>query len=402
MIAAVSQGYDPGDQPYTTLTLAAPLSYTYQRDTITLYGNVAPAHQGFATTETLTPAGDPANPTFTLAQTQPMLADPSSSQSGYASSLVLVIDGRIWTWVSRLDDRTPPRCYITGSDGQGRTTITLGQPLPQPASTVTATYRFGFGDAGNVQAGQLTQPLTRPLAVATLTNPIAASGGSAPDGSDMVRANAPRGLEALGRVVSVDDAADITMAWAGIGKSKAAPGSDGQRDTVTVTVAGTSPAPLEPGSDLLSDLGAALTAAGDVVVPISVVPAVITLIVLVAQIQCDPDFTWDTVEPAVRAELLDAYAYTQRDIDEDVIISDLIAVIHRVDGVVSCTITGMGLVPYDTSPDQLATFSPSAPDAGQVRVAGGPSINITDGQIPVTGVAYLSDTVAETLILQGA
>jgi predicted phage baseplate assembly protein len=401
MIASVSQGYDPGDQPYTTITLAAPLSYSYQRDTVTLWGNVVPAHQGFATTETPTPAGDPANPTFTLTQTQPVLADPSS-QDGYASSLVLVIDGRTWTLVDRLDDRTPPRCYITGSDNQGRTTITLSQPLPQPASTVSVTYRFGYGDAGNVQAGQLTQLLTRPLAVATVTNPIAASGGSAADGPDTIRANAPRGLQALGRVVSIDDAADITMKWAGIGKSTAAPGNDGQRDTVTVTVAGTSPAPLQLGSSLLNDLGAALTASGDVVVPISVVPATIMLIVLAAQIQYDPDFTWATVEPAVRAELLDAYGYTQRDIDEDIIISDLIAVIHRVAGVVSCTITSMGLVPSDSSPDQLAKFSPSAPDSGQVEVAGGLSINITDGRIPVTGVAYLSDTVADTLILQGA
>lgn len=402
MVAAVSQGFDAGDQPYTTLTLPphAPLSYSYQPDTVTLYGNVVPAHQGATITETLTPAGNPANPTFTLAQT-PVLADPST-QSGYASSLTLVIDGRIWTWVPRLDDRTPPRCYITGSDGQGRTTITLGQPLPQPASTVTATYRSGAGGAGNVQAGQLTQPLTRPLAVATVTNPLPASGGSGPDGPDTVRANAPCGLGALGRVVSVDDAADITMAWAGIGKSQAALGSDGQRDIVTVTVAGTSPTPLESGSGLLNDLGAALTAAGDVTVPIHVVPAAIMLIVLVAQIQCDPDFTWDTVEPAVRAELLDAYSYAVRGIDDDIIISDVIAVIHRVDGVVSCTITGMGLVPYDASPDQLATFTPSAPDTGQVRVASGTSIKITNGQIPVTGVAYLSDTVADTLILQGA
>jgi hypothetical protein len=61
----------------------------------------------------------------------------------------------------------------------------------------------------------------------------------------------------------------------------------------------------------------------------------------------------------------------------------------------------MGLVPYGTDPKQLANFSPSPPDQGSVSVAGADKgINITNGQIPVTGVAYLSGAVADTLILK--
>ena len=388
MVAGVSQISDNGEPPYTNLTLATALSYSYRPDTVTLYGNVVPAHHGATITENMTPAGDPAHPVFTLAQS-PVLADPSGTQTGFSSTLTLVIDGRTWTWVPRLDSATPPRSYITGTDGQGHTTITLSQPVPYPASTVIATYRSAVGSAGNLRAGQLTQPLTRPLAVATVTNPLPASGGSDPDGPETVRIRAPLGLEALGRVVSVQDAADIALTWAGIGKTAATLTTDGTGDIVAVTVAGVSPTPLDPHGTLISDLRAALTAAGDVTVPIVVTPAAISLIALIAQIHHDPDISWNTVEPAVRAELTDAYGYDHRGIDEDIIISDLIAVIHRVDGVRSCAITQIGQVDYDITAKDLATFILQTPPPD-------------DPRIPVTGVAYISDTVADTLILQEA
>jgi predicted phage baseplate assembly protein len=404
MVAGVSAPADPshtGQTPCTTLRLATPLAYTYRRDTVTLYGNVVPAHHGATITETPTPAGNPANPVFTLAQS-PVLADPSGTEAGFASSLQLVIDGRTWTWVPRLDDNTPARSYTTGTDNQGRTTITLGQPLPHPASTVTAKYRAGIGSAGNVRAGQLSQPLTRPLAVAKVTNPLPASGGADPDGPDTVRTGAPRGLQALGRVVSVQDAADIALSWAGIGKATATLGGDGNRDTPIVAVAGLSPTPLDPGSTLITDLTAALAAAGEIAVPIKVVPAASTLIVLDMQIRHDPDNSWRTIEPAVRTELTDTYGYDHRDIDEDIVISDLIAIVHRVDGVRSCTITGIAQIPYDSEASNIATLSLEPPaSSGRIPVEGSalPSSG-SPPPAPVPAVGYISAAVADTLILR--
>jgi predicted phage baseplate assembly protein len=404
MVAGVSAPNDAshtGQTPYTTLTLAAKLAYIYRRDTVTLYGNVVPAHHGPVITETPTATGDPAHPQFTLAQS-PVLADPSPTQSGFVSSLVLVIDGRTWTWVSRFDDHTSARCYITGTDSQGRTTITLSEPLPHAASTVTASYRAGVGSAGNVRAGQLTQPLTRPLAVAKVTNPLPASGGSDPDGPDDVRTGAPRGLQALGRVVSVQDAADLALSWAGIGKATATLMSDSHTYILKVAVAGLSPTPLD-GSTFLTDLSAALQAAGDITVPISVVPAQATLIVLRVRIRHDPDMAWNVIEPAVRAELTEAYGYDKRDINEDIVVSDLIAVIHRVDGVWSAAITGVGQIPYDSSASDIAALTLGPPDSsGRIQVQ---STALPPDKAPVTPVpvvGYISATVSDTLILQEA
>jgi predicted phage baseplate assembly protein len=403
MVSGVTQTPSAGESPYTTFALAKPLSYQYQPATVTLYGNVVPAHQGPTIIETLSPTGDPANPTFTLAQA-PVLADASGGPAGFNSTLTLVIDGRTWTSVPRLDNNTPPYSYTTGTDGQGHTTITLGQPLPHSASIAVATYRAGLGSAGNLAAGQVSQPLTRPLALALVTNPLPASGGADPDGPDVVRANAPRGLQALGRVVSVQDAADLALSWAGIGKAAATLATNGGRETVRLTVAGVASSPLDSSSALITNLGAALTAAGDVTIPIKVKAAPVSLIVLVAQILHDPEISWDTVEPAVRAELINAYGYAGRGINEDIVISDLIAVIHRVDAVRSCTITGLGLISADAQPNDVAAFAPGPLDQ-PIPVAGGQPITVTDGRIPVTGVACISDTVADTVMLsdqQGA
>lgn len=407
MVASASTAADAsqsGQTPYTTLTLATKLSYKYRRNTVTLYGNVVPAHHGLVITEPLTPTGDPANPTFTLGQS-PVLADPSATQAGFASSLVLVIDGRTWTWVSRLDDQTPAHSYITGTDNQGRTTITLNEPLPHSASTVTASYRAGLGSAGNVRAGQLSQPLTRPLAVAKVTNPLPASGGADPDGPADVRTGAPRGLQALGRVVSVQDAADVALSWAGIGKATAALVSDGHRDTLKVAVAGVSPTPLD-GSTLITNLSAALQAAGEMALPINVVAAQTTLIVLSAQIRHDPDLAWSVVESAVRGELTEAYGYDRRGIDEDIVISDLIAVVHRVDGVRSCTITGIAQIPYDSDATSIADLTLNPPDpSGRIPVqhskpAARKKVSDPPPPPPPPAVSYISAAVSDTLILQ--
>jgi hypothetical protein len=199
-------------------------------------------------------------------------------------------------------------------------------------------------------------------------------------------------------VVSVQDAADVAANWAGIGKTAARMVSASGREVLQVTVAGVAPAPMEQGSTLIADLGDALTAAGDVTVPITVVPAAVSLIAVVAQIGHDPDLSWSTVEPAVRAELTNAYGYDQRDIDEPIVFSDLIAVIHRVDGVRSATIVGIGTISYDAGPADLAAFAPQSPDQLSRSSPGAPPPD----RLNVSGVAYLSAAVTDTLILQEA
>ncbi len=401
MIAGVTQQTTSGtaDTPHTTLHLAAPLTYRYDLPSVQIYGNVVPAQQGATVTEPLTGAtpGDP-HPSFTLSQA-PVLADPSSTASGSVSSLQLTVGGRTWTPVTRLDAATPPYSYLTGIDSQGRTTITLSGPLPTGTSSVVATYRTGQGSAGNVRAHQVTQLLSRPLTVASVDNPLPGSGGSDGDGPDDLRTGAPVGLACLGRLVSVADAADLVLSWAGVGKASVASATDGSGEVITVTVAGVDPVALDPAGALCTDLAGALAAAGgDPGAPLDVLPARLYLIVLAARVRSDPALQWADVYAALQAALFGAFSYGQRQLGADLVISDVIAVAHSVPGVESFSVTAITLVPTTANASEIQALTarlPAPPASGRLRLP-----SPAPGQPQAAAVAYLSDAMTDTLLLQ--
>jgi predicted phage baseplate assembly protein len=401
MVAGVTQNAAGGaGTAYTTLQLAAPLTYSYQRASAQVYGNVVPAHQGATVTETLTGSapGDP-HPSFTLSQA-PVLADPSATAAGSASSLRLTVGGRAWKPVTRLDASTPPECYLTGIDSQGRTTITLSGPLPTGTSTVVATYRTGQGSAGNVRAHQVTQLLSRPLTVAGVDNPLAGSGGSDGDGPGDLRSRAPVGLASLGRLVSVADATDLVLSWAGVGKAHAVRRTLGGTEIVALTVAGVTSDALLSGDELLTSLAAALVAAGRPEAPVVVVPAPVYLIVLAARVRCDPEFDWAIVSAALRSLLTSAFAYEQRRLGENIVLSEILAFAHSVPGVESFTVTGITLISSAASAADIANRTaqlPAPPASGRLRL---PKGHVQGNAPPGEAVAYLSGTVTDTLILQ--
>jgi predicted phage baseplate assembly protein len=401
MIAGVTQNAAGGSgTAYTTLQLAAPLTYSYERASAQVYGNVVPAHQGATVTETLAGSapGDP-HPSFTLSQA-PVLADPSPTAAGSASSLQLTVGGRLWTPVTRLDASTPLDSYLTGIDSQGRTTITLSGPLPTGTSSVVATYRTGQGSAGNVRAHQVTQLLSRPLTVAGVDNPLPGSGGSDGDGPGDLRSRAPVGLASLGRLVSVADATDLVLSWAGVGKANAVRRTIGGAEIVALTVAGVTSDALVAGDDLLTSLAAALVAAGRPAAPVVVVPAPVYLIVLAASVRCDPEFDWTVVSAALRSALTGAFGYDQRQLGEGIILSEIVAVAQSVPGVESFTVTGITLIPSAATASQIAALTaklPGPPPGGRLPLPK----ERAQGDTPAgEAVAYLSDTVTDALILQ--
>jgi predicted phage baseplate assembly protein len=410
MVANVTQQAGaPGDTPHTTVRLAAPLTYSYDLASVQVYGNVVPAHQGATITEPLAGAvpGDP-HPTFTLSQA-PVLADPSPTAAGSVSSLTLTVGGRTWTPVTRLDPDTPAESYLTGLDSQGRTTIELSGPLPTGTSSVVATYRAGQGSAGNVRAHQVTQLLSRPLAVAAVDNPLPGSGGSDGDGPGDLRAGAPVGLTCLDRLVSVADAADLVRSWAGVGKATAVAGTDGHGEVVVVTVAGVDPVALDPAGALCTDLAGALAAAGHPDAPVLVVPATLYLIVLAAQVRCDRADAWPDVSAALQSALFAAFGYPCRQLGEDVVLSDITAIAHTVAGVVSFTVTAITLIPSTATASQIqnataglvqdATPGPRRPRhvPGRLRLRAAAQAG---GAPPAAAVAFLYDAMPDTLVLQ--
>ena len=218
MVANVTQGASAdGEEPHTTLELAAKLAFGYERSSVNLYGNVVAAHHGATLSEALG-SGIPASrrQSFVLSKA-PLLADGATGQS----TLTVVVDGVRCDEVQRIDADTPPLSYVTGLDPRGHTTVTFAGPLPAGNGNIAASYRAGDGSLGNLRAGQLTQLLSRPLGVTGVNNPLPGSGGVGADGADEVRDRLTTRLGSLGRIVTVGDYADFARSWPGVAKASA-------------------------------------------------------------------------------------------------------------------------------------------------------------------------------------
>ena len=329
----------PTDTLHTRLILAEPLAYTYKRESVAINANVAKATHGETLQETLG-SGDAAKPfqTFTLGQTLlTFVAAPTPS--GVESTLDVRVNDVRWPGQETLlylgGDQ---RGYETKTGEDGETSVIFGDGkrgarLPTGVENVTAVYRAGIGKAGNVQAGQISILATRPLGVQEVVNPERASGGADPESRDQARRNVPLGVLALDRLVSVQDYADFTRTFAGIGKADAASLSDGQRSVVHLTIAGADDAPIDVQSDLYRNLLLALGRFGDRSIPLQVALREAVFIFISARVKVLEDHLWETVEPEIRAALLDAFSFDRRELGQDVWLSEAIGVIQGIKGV---------------------------------------------------------------------
>lgn len=363
VIAAVDQRVDPGlpgDHVHTALTLTADLAYRYRRETVRVQGNVVPATHGESRDEPIG-SGDPAlaNQTFALWQS-PLTWLPADNPLGAVPALEVRVDGLLWHRVDSLAGRGPrERVYVTGTAGDGRTTVTFGDGvhgarLPGGHENVRARYRFGTGRAANVPADRITQALTRPLGVTAVTNPQPATGGADGDGPGLTRRTVPLAVSALDRLVSLQDYEDFARSRAGIGRATARELYDGRRTVLQVTVAGVDDVPIGEDSRVLRALRSSLAACGDTRLPVRVDVRELVLLVLVARVKVAPDHSWELVEPRLRAALTRELGYLGRELGQPALLSEVLATAHSVPGVDYVDVDAFTGVPASSTPRELA------------------------------------------------
>lgn len=351
MVAGVTQGASvAGDTVHTMVQLSTKLAYSYVRDTVTIWGNVVAATQGATQQDVLgSGSASQSGQGFPLSRS-PLTYLPAPTAAGAASTLDTSVNGVSWQEVDNLASAGPTdHVYMTQTDDTAKTTLLFGDGvhgarLPTGAANVTAIYRVGLGSGGNVPAGQISQPMTRPQGLQGVNNPLPASGGADPDTVQGARANAPLAVMALDRVVSVQDYQDFARAWAGIGKASSVLLSDGISQFVHLTVGGTTDQPIETSSALYANLVASLAANGDPHLPVRVAACQITLIVLTASVHIAPGYQWTDVSAAVSAALLSAYSYDSRSLGQTVVLSDIVATIQAVPGVDYAIVTGLSVM----------------------------------------------------------
>ncbi|MCL4798487.1 MAG: putative baseplate assembly protein [Burkholderiales bacterium] len=335
------------DRDRTHLRLATALKACYDRESVAINANVAPATHGETVSELLG-SGDAAarDQRFTLKQA-PLTQMSADTPSGRRSTLEVRVAGALWTERPSLYGAgAKEHAYAVRNDADGRSTVIFGDGvegarLPTGQQDVRATYRKELGASGNVRAGQLATLLTRPLGVTAVTNPEPAAGGQDAESLDDARRNAPRTVLTLDRAVSIRDYADFARGFAGVAKAHAVWLASGPARGVFVTVAGPAGAAIEATGKTHQSLAGALRDFGDPLVGLTVASYRAATFRLSVNVKVADDRLADDVLPAVRAALEAAFAFDAREFGQPVSLDEVVAVIHRVVGVVAVDVDAL-------------------------------------------------------------
>lgn len=335
------------DGDVTRLILTTALQHRYLRASVTISANVALATHGETTNEILG-SGDASKPYQQFILKQPPLTHISAAnENGAASTLEVRANDVLWREAETLYEKNPrDRVFVTHATDDGKTIVQFGDGKtgarpPTGTGNLRATYRKGIGKAGNVNAGQLSLLLTRPLGVKEVTNPLAANGGDDAETLTNARANAPLTVLTLGRIVSLRDYEDFARSFAGIAKALATWTWDGQTRGVFVTIAGPDGATISKDSSTFKNLLAAMKNAGDPYVPLRVQTFRPALFTLDADVKIDLDYQSEGVMKQVEQKLREQFSFKARSFGQPVVLSQIVSVVHSVQGVVAVDVNAL-------------------------------------------------------------
>jgi predicted phage baseplate assembly protein len=333
----------------TSLSFATPLQHKYVRGSVRIFGNAGAATHGETVREVLG-SGDASVSfqRFRLSHAPLTYVYDSSEPDGAASTLSVFVNDIRWKEVATLHGAGRyDHVYVTRRDDDGNTYVqfgdgrTAGPRAPTGTNNIRAVYRKGIGPDGNVGSGRITLLMSRPLGLDGVGNPLAATGGSPPQVLADARKNAPRTVLTLDRVVSLIDYQAFAAAFAGIAKAVATSTVTRNVRQVFLTVAGPGGVTFAPGDATLKALRDALVAQGKPYLPLRVLSYEAAPFNLSASVAVAADHVADLVLPKVRAAVRSAFSFDARSFGEAVDRSDIVKVIHSVDGVVSVDIDAL-------------------------------------------------------------
>lgn len=326
-------------QDHSRLTFTQPLMHRYVRDTVRVSANVAQATHGETVAEAL---GDgDATRTFQRFRLKsgPLTHIAARSLRGMAPALEIRVNRVRWDLVDDFRAAGPAdRVYILRLDDEGGAHVIFGDGirgarLPTGQSNVEALYRRGAGLSGHLEAGQLSLLATKPQGLKGVTNPLPPAGGADGETLENARQNAPMGVMTLGRAVSLRDYEDFARGFAAIAKARADWTFDGFARPILVTVAGQGGALLPETGEDMTNLRAALLAAGESDLRVSLRNYRPVGFGVSARLFASPAHIPADVIAAAHAALLAAFSFDARALGQGVSQAQVIAVLQSVPGV---------------------------------------------------------------------
>ena len=229
--------------------------------------------------------------------------------------------------------------------------------IPPSEAGIKVLYVAGGGTSGNVSEGTLTSwkyiPGTNEATIRediTVTNSVAATGGTNPESNDSIRYNAPRALRALNRAVTLEDFAALALSVDGIVKANAYAES---RSSVTVYIAPSAAADeTTPGVD--QDNAATpqmenyktlvaqyLADKKQIGTTVTVLDPTYSYAHVDLNYSVLPQYNAGTVETSLKKELLDVFSYDNLDFQDVITPEEVEFKLRQVDGVSNVRVTGL-------------------------------------------------------------
>jgi hypothetical protein len=315
--------------------------WTWRLGNLLVLGNVAPISHGRTIEEPLG-GSDGVSPfqVFTLKQS-PITVLPTAT--GGAPALEVRVGGVLWSPVTDFADSGPEDHRVVA--GPDHTTSILfgdgqhGAVPPSGKKNVTAVYRIGLGQVGNVPPQRVTRLKRSHPLLDHVVNLTAVTGGTDPAPLSEVRTVATRWIRTFDRAVSVADVADLALSFPGIARAAASFSITAGITLVVATAAGTGPSstqPIRAFLDARRDTGIRLRFAD---------PEPLDLHVSL-QVTSDPAHLVETVRDAVQAALYgeDAvspgmFTFAARDLGQPAFSSELYQRIESLPGVIAVQVT---------------------------------------------------------------
>ena len=333
------------DPTRTTLQITPPLADVLLRASVVVHANVALASHGESVTQVFGSGNSSKSfQSFEIKQL-PLTYRAAANEIGAAAELTVRVGDVAWAEKPTLFGATATdHAFSLQTNEQGQMFVafgdgTRGARLPSGVNNIRATYRKGLGTVGNLPADRLTQLMTRPLGLKSVSNPMPTEGGTDPEPASAARSTIPVTTRTLGRVVSVLDYEDFARAFSGIAKAQAAVLQTRRGLTVAVTLVPPNGQDLTPASPVWQNLSAALLSSGDPYVQVTLMTAATSTFRIGLKVKVDPSYDPTLVLPAVEAALRDRFSFDTRDLAEPVQQSVVIAVAQRVAGVVAVDLT---------------------------------------------------------------
>ena len=335
------------DPDRTTVKLVAALTNCYDRSTVRINANVAPATHGESVGE-IAGSGSAAlaNQRFALRQS-PLTYVSANNPKGREATLTVRVNDVAWNEVASLFEQPPTaHVYALRQQDDGTTIVQFGDGiegarLPTGSENLRMAYRKGLGLAGNVRARTLTSLLSRPVGVKSAVNPLPAAGGEDPEKLADARGNAPNTVLTLDRAVSVLDYGDFARAFAGIGKAVAAWIPFGRARGMHITIAGAGGTAITADTMTYGSLLDALRDYGDALLPLTLQSYVPATVVIGAKVAVKPGFEADQVLAAADAAIRHDFAFDAREFGMPVTLDGVLASAHRVEGVLAVDVDAL-------------------------------------------------------------